>query len=110
MRYSFDYCVFGDLNSKSLDSNPCVTSEGCGELTDVLRHDMVNTTDREQYGYCEEKNRVISSNSFDKCLACVSAESTHAYISNCVSLTTLSWSIKPLLTFPFSPCCFSHRL
>ena len=83
LRYSFDYCVFGDPQSEEIDSNPCATSEGCGSLTDALRKGMVNSTDREQYGSCEVDEQAIKGEDFDQCLSCVSAESTHSYLSNC---------------------------
>jgi hypothetical protein len=83
LRYSFDYCVFGDMQASDVDSNPCATSEGCGRLTDALRDDMINSTDRSQYGYCEADHQAIHGEGFDKCLSCVSAEATHSYISNC---------------------------
>lgn len=71
------------MQASAVDANPCATSEGCGSLTDALRKDMINSTDRAQYGYCEADSQAISGDGFGKCLSCVSAEATHSYISNC---------------------------
>ncbi|KAH8173989.1 LPXTG-domain-containing protein [Sarocladium implicatum] len=95
LRYSFDYCVFGDPQSKEIDSNPCATSEGCGSLTDALRKGMVNSTDREQYGYCEVDEQAIKGEDFDQCLSCVSAESTHSYLSNFLIALAIGCDQRP---------------
>ncbi|KAL2212144.1 hypothetical protein CC79DRAFT_346666 [Sarocladium strictum] len=95
LRYSFDYCVFGDMQASAVDANPCATSEGCGSLTDALRKDMINSTDRAQYDYCEADSQAISGDGFGKCLSCVSAEATHSYISNFLVALAIGCEQRP---------------
>ncbi|KAK0392347.1 hypothetical protein NLU13_1842 [Sarocladium strictum] len=95
LRYSFDYCVFGDMHASHVDSSPCTTSEGCGRLTKALRDDMVNAADTSPYAYCDADHQAIHGEGFDKCHSCVAAEDTHSYISNFLVALAIACDQRP---------------
>ncbi|KFA63222.1 hypothetical protein S40285_04900 [Stachybotrys chlorohalonatus IBT 40285] len=82
LRYSFNYCVFGYPNATDVGSSPCITSEACGPLEDALRDGILDPDGADPYAYCEGHGGSSLGDSFSRCLSCVHAGGTHAFLSN----------------------------
>ena len=89
LRYSSSYCMFGYPNNTGIDSGPCTTSEGCGNLASALEFGIKSPTNSTPYDYCDASGGAITSDDVQGCLGCVGADGNHNYLSNCTCITRL---------------------
>lgn len=95
LRYSFDYCVFGYPNATNVGSNPCITSTACGGLETALKDGDLKSQGLQAYAYCDADGAAMTGDSYNRCLACVSASGDDDYIGNgknvaCINAITYS--------------------
>ncbi|KAL7816385.1 hypothetical protein V8C44DRAFT_370158 [Trichoderma aethiopicum] len=82
LRYSASYCMFGYPNSTGIDSGPCTTSEGCGNLASALEFGIKGPANSTTYDYCDASGGAITHDDVQGCLGCVGADGDHKYLSN----------------------------
>ncbi|KAI9149211.1 hypothetical protein HJFPF1_11260 [Paramyrothecium foliicola] len=97
LRYSVNYCVFGFPNNTEFGSNPCITSEACGPLSDSLREGILEPAKADTYDYCDAGGDPTLGSSYDKCLQCVHAGSKHYYMSNFLTALEAGCRQQPAL-------------
>ncbi|UKZ83463.1 hypothetical protein TrVFT333_011272 [Trichoderma virens FT-333] len=82
LRYSSGYCMFGYPNNTGIETGPCTTSVGCGNLASALELGIKSPANSTPYDYCDANGGVITSGDVDGCLECVKADGQHQYLSN----------------------------
>ncbi|KAL7949023.1 hypothetical protein V8C42DRAFT_342041 [Trichoderma barbatum] len=95
LRYASSYCMFGYPNNTDVDSGPCTTSEGCGNLASALELGIKNPTNVTAYDYCDTDGGAITSDDVKGCLECVKADGQHRYISNFILALQGACQAKP---------------
>lgn len=77
--------MFGFPNGAGSGSNPCETDTACGNLKTALEYGNLSTTDSE-FGYCDADGELVTGESYDACLQCVSANGDTQYVVNGMSI------------------------
>ncbi|PNY23868.1 Uncharacterized protein TCAP_06191, partial [Tolypocladium capitatum] len=95
LRYAVDYCVLGYPNATGVGSNPCMTSDACGRLAGALEDGIEDPSGAERFGYCDVDGGAMLGSSFDGCLQCVQAGSSHAYLTNFLIALAAGCAQKP---------------